>query len=169
MELMLCIKIFLVRIVDVSLGTFRTIVTIKGKKFLAAAIGFFEVLIWFLIAREALNDASNSIFIAASYALGFASGTYIGAFISERIIKGTYNLQVISDVDISIPLRNNGYAVSKINFDGQDTQKYMFFIEVKEEKFKKLKNLINEIDPKAFIVISETKEVHNGYFQVDKK
>ena len=36
----LCLKIFFVRIIDVSLGTFRTIITVKGKAFYASIIGF---------------------------------------------------------------------------------------------------------------------------------
>ena len=62
--LMLCIKIFCVRIVDVSMGTFRTIVTVKGQKLLASMIGFVEVFIWFVIVKEALSTDSTSIFIA---------------------------------------------------------------------------------------------------------
>ena len=49
MELfILCLKVFFVRIIDVSMGTCRTIVTVKGKKLLASLIGFFEVFIWFI-------------------------------------------------------------------------------------------------------------------------
>ena len=65
--LMLCIKIFCVRIVDVSMGTFRTIVTVKGQKLLASMIGFVEVFIWFVIVKEALSTDSTSIFIAFAY------------------------------------------------------------------------------------------------------
>ena len=47
--LILCLKVFLVRILDVSLGTMRTIVMVKGKTLIASLIGFVELLIWFLI------------------------------------------------------------------------------------------------------------------------
>ena len=68
MELfILCIKIFFVRILDVSLGTLRTMITVKGKMFYASLIGFVEILIWFLIVREALNTDNTSIFVALSY------------------------------------------------------------------------------------------------------
>ena len=76
--LILCIKIFFARIFDVTLGTVRTMFTVKGKRLIASLIGFIEVLIWFLVVREALNTESKSIFVAISYALGFATGTYIG-------------------------------------------------------------------------------------------
>ena len=81
--LILCIKIFCVRIVDVSMGTFRTIVTVKGQKLLASMIGFVEVFIWFVIVKEALSTDSTSIFIAFAYAGGYATGTYLGSLLSE--------------------------------------------------------------------------------------
>ena len=76
MELfILCVKIFFVRILDVSLGTVRMIITVKGNKLVASLIGFFEILVWFLIVKEALNTTETSIFIALSYSLGYATGT----------------------------------------------------------------------------------------------
>ena len=66
----LLLKIFFVRIVDVSLGTFRTILTVKGKRQYASMIGFIEVLIWFMIVREALNTDAGGIIIGIAYASG---------------------------------------------------------------------------------------------------
>ena len=40
--------IFLARIADVSLGTFRTIVIFRGHKFLASFIGFLKLLYGYL-------------------------------------------------------------------------------------------------------------------------
>ena len=81
--LFLCIKIFFVRILDVSLGTVRTIMTVRNKNFLASVIGFIEISVWFLVVREALTTTDNSLFIVFSYALGFSTGTYIGGLISN--------------------------------------------------------------------------------------
>ena len=62
MELVfLCIKIFCCRIIDVSMGTIRTINVVKGKTLIGAVIGFFEVLIWFLIVKDALNTELTGI------------------------------------------------------------------------------------------------------------
>ena len=44
-------------------------------------------------------------------------------------------------------------------------KKYMLFIEIEKSKFDKLRKLIKRIDNKAFVVVNETKEVYNGYFQ----
>ena len=81
--LLLCIKIFCVRIMDVSLGTMRMIVTVKGKAIIASLIGFVEVFIWFVIVKEALNTDSTSLWVAASYAGGYATGTFVGSMLSK--------------------------------------------------------------------------------------
>jgi uncharacterized protein YebE (UPF0316 family) len=164
---MLCIKVFFVRIIDVSLGTVRTIVTVKDRKLLASFIGFIEVLVWFLVAKEAISTDSNSIWIAISYSLGFATGTYIGAFISSKYIKGNFGVQVItSNLKLVNKLRNEGYAVSVIDVKGHDvSNKHMLFIEIDKKDFLHLQKLIKQDDSKAFIVVNETKFVQNGYFQ----
>lgn len=165
--LFLCIKVFFVRIIDVSLGTVRTIVTVKDRKLLASFIGFIEVLVWFLVAKEAISTTSNSIWIAISYSLGFATGTYIGAFISSRYIKGNFGVQVItSNLELIKEIRNNGYAVSVMDVKGhEENNKYMLFIEIDKKDFNHLQKLIKQIDSKAFMVVNDTKYVQNGYFQ----
>lgn len=168
MELfILCVKIFFVRILDVSLGTFRTIITIKGKNFWASLIGFIEVFVWFVIVKEALNTENTSIIVGISYALGFATGTYIGGILSERYIKGTFGVQVITANHDLIPfLRKNGFGLTAIDIISEDekSKKYMLFIEIDKTKFETLKKLIKQYDKTAFIVVNETKQVYNGYF-----
>lgn len=165
---LMCLKIFFVRILDVSLGTVRTIITVKGKILLASTVGFIEVLIWFLVAREALNTDNTSIFIAISYSLGFASGTYIGGKISEKFIKGTFSVQIITGVngnEIAEVLRKEGYGASVINVNSSNEKsKYMILVEIDRSRLDILKNIIRKLDSKAFVVVNETKYVQNGYF-----
>lgn len=167
--LFLCIKIFCVRIIDVSLATIRTIITVKGKKIYATIIGFLEVFIWFMIVKEALNTDIKSIWIAISYAGGYATGTFIGSSLADIFIKGTFSIQVITSTknDKMIEeIRKKGYAVSVIDAKGKNnTEKYMLYIEINKKNLKDIKNLIEEEDEKAFIVVSETKLVQNGFIK----
>lgn len=168
--LILCLKIFFVRIIDVSLGTVRTIITVKGRRVVASMVGFVEVFVWFLIVREALNTDEVSIWIAVSYSLGFATGTYIGSTLSDIFISGTLGVQVVtsnSDDNIINILRKNGYALTVLPVEGMndDNSKYMLFIEIDKKRFNDLKRLIKSLDEKAFIVVNETKFVQNGYFK----
>lgn len=165
--LFLCIKIFLVRIIDVSLGTFRTIITVKGKALYASLIGFIEVFVWFLIVREALNTNVESLWIAISYSLGFATGTYIGSLLSNHFIESLLTIQIITEkYSLVHILRENGYGLSVINVNGiNETEKYMLIIEIKGKSLKHLRSLAESVDKNCFFIVTETKYVQNGYIK----
>lgn len=164
----LCIKIFFVRILDVSLGTLRTMITVKGKNLYASMVGFVEIFVWFLVVKEALNTDQTSIWIAISYSLGFATGTYIGGLLSKKFISGNLSVQVITDnayPDMVDKLRNEGYGVTVIDVEGKDKEqeKNMLFIEISNKSFNHLQKIVKQIDHDAFIVVNETKYVLNGF------
>ena len=159
MELfLLCIKIFFVRILDVSMGTLRTVVTVKGKALYASMIGFFEMFIWFSIVKEALNTNETSIWIAVAYSLGFATGTFIGSVLSKKFISGNLSVQIITDKaypDMVNTLRNEGYGVTVMDVEGKnkDQEKYMLFIEINNKSLNHLQHLVKKMDTNAFIVV----------------
>lgn len=164
----LCLKIFFVRIIDVSLGTIRTIMSVKNKNIIASIIGFIEVTIWFLVVKEALNTDSNSIFIVISYAAGFATGTYIGGRISSKYIKGTMSVYAITEKEkeLTIELRKKGYGVSVIEIKGkEDNEKALLLIQINNNNLEHLKTLIKKHDKKAFIIVNETKYIENGFIK----
>lgn len=163
----LCLKIFFVRILDVSLGTIRTMFTVKSKKLIASCIGFFEVLVWFLIVREALNTDESSMMIAISYSLGFATGTYIGTDISNKIISGKVVVQAFTDnLTLADKLRNSGYAVTTVLCSGyNNSEKHMLYISVDKKKESELRKLIHTISEDAFIIESELNYSENGYYK----
>ena len=165
--LILCLKVFFARILDVSLGTIRTMFVVKGKRLNGALIGFFEVLIWFLVVREALQTGVDNIFVAVSYASGFAIGTYIGGFLSSILITGKIGVQVFTgSKDLIEVLRDKNYAVSVIECHGyNETDKYMLYINIDKKRERELRNIIKENDKNAFIVENETNLVVNGYFK----
>ena len=112
----LCLKIFLVRILDVSLGTFRTILTVKGKTLYASLVGFFEILVWFLIVKEALNTTESGLIIGISYSLGFAVGTYVGGILSNKFIVMPVSVQIVTSKfeDLLVSLKEKfGYSFSQ--------------------------------------------------------
>ena len=165
--ILLCIKVFFVRILDVTLGTFRTILTVKSKTLQASILGFFEVLVWFLVVREALNSDIDSIWVAIFYSAGFAVGTYLGGMLSQRFIQGNSTLQVITKnrkvIDV---ISGSGYGVTVINAKGyNEAKKYMLVIEVDNKNIPDVKEIIKKLDKSAFIVVTETKLVHNGYIK----
>ncbi|MFA6753019.1 MAG: DUF5698 domain-containing protein [Bacilli bacterium] len=163
--LLTCLKIFFARMIDVCLGTLRTVNIVKGHKFTATIIAFVEVTIWFLVAKEAINSTFDSWFIPISYAGGYATGTYIGIILSKKLIGGHLTLNIISskiNQDSIDLIKNQGFGVSIIN---THDDKSMLLIEIDKKHLKELQKLIKSIDSSAFIIANETTYVHNGFIK----
>lgn len=166
--LLLCLKIFISRIIDVSLGTLRTMFIVKGNKIVSASIAFIEIMIWFYAAREALVSTESSILIAISYALGYATGTFIGTYFNELFISGIYNIEVISNKinknDI-LKIKKNNFGVSVLK---TIDNKNILFLSINKKRYKECIKLIKTIDKDSFIVVNDAKVAFNGYIKRDR-
>ncbi len=168
----LCLIVCLGRVVDVALGTTRTVFTVRGKSYIAAIIGFVEAMLWFLIVREALSFQAKGMetyLIATAYALGYSLGTLCGGLITSKFIKTKINVQVISsskNEQLKKALFDAGFGVTVLIASGATKQeeRYMLLIETDNKKLKMLKAIIAENDSNAFVSISDTKATQNGYF-----
>jgi uncharacterized protein YebE (UPF0316 family) len=166
---LLCLKVFIGRFIEVTLSTMNTLYIVKGKKLMATIIGFIDILIWFLIVKEALSDPKSSIWIALSYAGGYAVGTYFGSIFAGLLIKGTTQVNVVTkneDNKVTETIKENGYGASIVPCYGLNSEEesIMIFAQVDNRKVNEFKKLIKKIDPHAFVTITESKENLNGYF-----
>ena len=164
----LCLKIFIARIMDVSLATVRTMLTVKGKSKTAACVGFVEIIIWFLVVRTAFNSDEAGIILAIAYAGGFAAGTFIGGLISSKFIKGTVTVQIVTsgkDDGLISAIRSAGFAVTVVDVNESEYsgERYMLFSQIASDRLDEFKALVNEKDEKAFIIVQESKYVYNGF------
>jgi len=172
--LILCLSVFFCRILDVSLGVVRTIMSVKGKSFSASVIGFIEVLIWFLIVKNALNSDVGGIYVALAYASGFATGTLVGGYLASKFIKTKVNVQIITssrNADMLKTISQNGFPATVLKASGiigDSSEKYMLIIEILGRDFNKLKNLVLSLDNQAFIFVNESTQSINGYTRISK-
>lgn len=161
---LIALLIFLARVADVSLGTFRTIVVFRGHKFLAAFIGFFEILIWLVAAGQVLKHL-DQWYLAIAYAAGFAAGNYIGMWLECRFAIGSelircisYSRSTLSDV-----LRDHGYKAITLDGNmGEDKPVEIIFVIEKRRRVPGLIKLINETDPSTIYSVADVKSVYDG-------
>ena len=162
---MIYISIFILKIFESFMSTISTIYVVNGKRIYASIFGFIQVIFWFIIIKQALDD--NSYYIAISYALGYSLGTYLGTFMINKISKRKILIQVITNKkEIINEIKNNGYSASLLNSNGLYGQKnYLIFIIINNKRRNELIKIIKEIDKNCFIIINENKEIINGYFK----
>jgi uncharacterized protein YebE (UPF0316 family) len=160
------ILIFCARICDVTLGTIRVIFISKGIKYIAPCIGFFEVIIWLLAIGQVMNNLTNAIAYIA-YGAGFASGTFIGMVIEEKISIGLASVRIITKDDptpLMGYLRSHDYGVTSIDGEGGTGPVKMVFTIVKRQDLPHVVGIIKEFHPGAFYSIEEVKSVAEGVF-----
>ncbi|MEG1632456.1 MAG: DUF5698 domain-containing protein [Oscillospiraceae bacterium] len=167
---LLCVEIFLCRILDVSCCTMRTVLTVKEKTALAALVGFFEAFLWFVIVRQALNSEVTGLPIALAYGGGFAAGTFVGGKLAMRLIRSNVVMEVVTtgkNDELIHSLQGAGFAVTVV--DARATaygpEKYLLLSEIGDRRLKEFKTLVYTLDPKAFIMVQETKYVFNGFMR----
>ena len=162
--------IFCARICDVTLGTLRVIFISKGIKFLAPAIGFFEVIIWLLAIGQVMNNLTNVVSYVA-YGAGFAAGTYVGMFIEEKISIGLVIVRVITRHDAN-PLieclRQRNYGVTAIDGEGATGPVKLIFTVVQRQDLSRVIAIIKKFNPRAFYSVEEVRSVAEGVIPVQR-
>ena len=158
--------IFCARICDVTLGNIRVIFISKGIKYIAPMIGFFEVIIWLLAIGQVMNNLTNFVAYVA-YGAGFASGTFIGMLIEEKISLGLTSVRVITREDpaeLLAYLRSHDYGVTSDNGEGATGPVKMIFTIIKRQDLPHVIGIIKQFHPTAFYSVEEVKSVAEGVF-----
>ena len=107
--------IFILRAADVSMSAIRIIFVTRGVRFLAALVGFFEMLIWLVGITQIMQNLNNPVNYIA-FASGFSLGNFVGITIEKKIAIGNISVQFITDKDPSKLLRHfrdNGYGLTQ--------------------------------------------------------
>lgn len=162
--------IFAARICDVSLDTLRIIYVSRGLRFLAAAIGFFEVLIWLIAITQIIHNLTNPILYIA-YAGGFAMGNFIGITIEEKMAIGTVVIRVITQRDASQlieVLKAGGFGVTHADAQGAVGPVKIIFTIVKRKDISSVLDIIRKINPLAFYTIEDIRSVRQDIFPFPK-
>ncbi|PJZ26887.1 hypothetical protein CH352_03240 [Leptospira hartskeerlii] len=118
--LILPLGIYLARMTDVSIGTVRIILISRERKVLAALLGFVEVLLWLIVITQIMRNLSN-VFCYIAYAGGFATGTFLGMVVEEKLALGHSLIRIIvpeKGEEIVQNLTQAGYRTTTLEAQG---------------------------------------------------
>lgn len=157
--------IFVLRLTDVTLGTMRILMTVRGRKLLAALIGFVEVTI-FIVAISRVVRNVNNIWLVLGYSAGFAAGTLVGMTIEEHLALGWTVVRVISSdlgKGVADALRTAGFGVTEMAGHGMKGDVSVFEVVVRRADLPTVLQTIDQVDGKAFVTVEETRRVYRGW------
>jgi uncharacterized protein YebE (UPF0316 family) len=159
--LVLPLLIILARIVDVSIGTIRIIMIARGNKTFAPVLAFFEVLVWILAVTRIFQNLDNWVCYIA-YAFGYATGSYIGIKLEEKLAIGVQIIRVITRKDASElirVLRMNGYGVTTHDAEGSQGKVGIIYTIINRKSIADIVQIIKEYNPNAFYTIEDIRFV----------
>ena len=151
----IAVIVFLARVCDVGLGTLRHTLIIRGRRRYAFMIAFFESLIWIYAVSRVMTNVQDPL-TSLAFALGFATGTYVGMSIEGFLKIGEQVIRIFSrNGEIAAEkLRENGYRVTT-DGNGRDGVVKMLLVQVKRKNVMKVTAMARKIDPNCFIIIDD--------------
>lgn len=157
--------IFLLRICDVSLATMRLLYAVRGRKLIAASLGFVEILIWILAVGAVVRNLHSPGLVIA-YAAGFSAGNFIGITIEEKLALGLAQVRVVSrkaGVEIAHALRERGFGVTELLGQGREGRVEIVDTVVQRRDVRDVLREVETWDPEAFISVDEPRSVQRGW------
>ena len=158
------LAIFFLRIIDVSCDTMRVIFTIRGKRTVAALLGFVQALVWIFAVGNAVKHL-DSAWHVLGYAAGYAMGTFVGITIERAIAYGVATVRVVSQhagVEIAEHLREHGYGVTEFPGYGRDGRVEILNSVVHRSHLDDVLAIVEKWDPEAFVTVEEPKVLRGG-------
>lgn len=162
--------IFCLRIIDVSIGTVRILMAVRGRRYMAALIGFVEVTIFLVAISQVVTNIGNW-WNVLGYAGGFAMGTLLGITIEDKLAIGLAEVNIISmgmGTEIAEALRADGYGATEFLGAGQTNIVDMVRTVVRRKEVPSVVATANTVDEKAFVTIQEMKRAYRGRWRMRK-
>jgi uncharacterized protein YebE (UPF0316 family) len=156
--------IFFLRIIDVSCDTMRVIFAIRGKRAIAAALGFIQALVWIFAVGNAVKHL-NSVLHVFGYAGGYAMGTYIGVSLEQAIAYGVATVRIVTKragIGIAAALREQGYGVTESQGAGRDGAVDVLNSVVQRRHLDDVLSLVTTMDGEAFVTVEEPRVLLGG-------
>lgn len=162
-QIVVALIVFAARVIDVSLGTFRHAMVIRGKKGHAFILSFVESLIWIFAVSRVLTNLTDPL-TALAFALGFATGTFTGITIEDFFKIGEQVVRVFTACGehVSLSLREKGYRVTVFEGTGRDGAVQLLFVQVRRREVAAVSSHARMIDPRCFVVVDDIRGATYG-------
>lgn len=165
------LAIFFARLTDVSMGTVRQILIIRGRRGVASISAFFEILIW-IVAISRVIEQLDRLYYMFAFALGFASGNYLGSYIEEKIALGYMFAYIVPKKrtnDLAHALRSAGFGVTVIHGTGLKGPEPIYNALFRRRDTQLLVDTIKKHDKNAFFTLMDVRSERGGYVRAAAK
>jgi uncharacterized protein YebE (UPF0316 family) len=173
MNALIYLAIYLAKMLEVSIGVFRLLLTTKGFRKQAALIVFFEQLIWVVNISLVITSIADDPFRAIAYAAGFASGLYFGSWLEGRVGLGNIKVEIILEKNeaklFAEELRTLGFAATILDSTGMEGHLNAMIISYIPRKRRKAVAALATTYPRAVVTFLDVRPVQGGFGTAKKR
>ncbi len=160
------VVIFLAEAVVVTTSTIRVIFIARGKRGLAAILGFIEISIWLFAISHVMRNLDNPWCMLA-FAAGFTLGNYLGVTLERRMALGKTGLRLFSRhnaTPLITALRARGFGVTSWQAAGLEGSVEVIQTVIPRRDQQLAEALIHRHDPGMFYIVEEIYGTESGVF-----
>lgn len=162
--------IFALRVIEVSMGTIRMTLIVRGKRTGAAVLGFMEVSIWVIAASQVIGHL-DTVWNVVGYSGGYVGGTLLGIWLEGRLAMGHVDVDIVSiskGSEIVRKVRQAGYGATQLKARGRSGPVQLINVVAPRKQVAHLLHLVNEVDVTSFVAVKEARQVIHGYQRLIK-
>ncbi len=161
------LSIFLLRSLDQTTATFRTLLTSQGRRGLTWILGFGQAF-FFLAAFSGLLAELDQPLNIVAFAAGYGTGAFLGISVDRWIAPGFSIIRVVSHgqgTALVQALRAEGEGVTELAGRGRDGTVSVLLSTVRRRRIVEIRKKLLEIDPQAFITAENIRVLQGGWLK----
>jgi uncharacterized protein YebE (UPF0316 family) len=160
--------IFLLRVVGNMITTMRMVFIVRGQKVISTVLATVEALVFALALGSVVTNLGEIPNLGA-YCLGYALGGYLGLSLEQRLVQRFVAIRAISPRhahEVAEAIRKAGYGATETWGRGAEGQVGEVTAVVGHQQVKTVLRVIQETDPKAFVMMEELRSISRGYIRL---
>lgn len=158
------VLIFALEALYVSVTTVRWIILVRGRRYLASAISFFELILYVVALGMVVTKLGDPLRVVV-YALGYAAGALVGSWVEERLALGFTIFHIITNTDTPLvsKLREAGLGITVWDAEGREGRRRMLMAVARRRWTHEVLELVERVDKHAFVIRTEPQAFKGGF------
>lgn len=154
--------VFCARVVDVSMGTLRTLATVQGRMGMAFALGLVEVTIWIYVITEVVDTIKEQPLLVVFYAFGFSTGNIVGIWVEKKLAMGHVILRLMTarhGPEMATAIRDMEFQVTEFEGRGRRGPVSELYVVCDRRSLNRIMRRAQGIDPNVFYITENPGQV----------
>ncbi|HET7010491.1 MAG TPA: DUF5698 domain-containing protein [Anaerolineales bacterium] len=155
--------IFLLRTLNLTLSTARTLAVVRGRYTSAWILGFLDSLMFVVATVGVFQDLAN-LWSLLAYALGYATGSLVGMVLEARFAPGHALLRIYSQEHgpaLAGALHQAGYGATELPGRGASTSLVLSYIPRRQAD--RVARHLASIDPECRVTAEDVLQLRGGW------